>query len=195
MAKTDARRYRRISLNLPASITVNATEEFEGRLLNISPGDFAVISDAKVVEGDAVIIRISGLDEIEATVARILPDGFAASFILSKGRRTKLTEQLMLRVNEQYKDGLEDRRDTLRHRVGQSRAACRLADGTSLFVKIIDSSANGVSVEAPRRPALGSEIHVGRRRGVIFRHTPRGFVVVYEAKAQEETAGKILRAV
>ncbi len=195
MAKSDARRYRRISLDLPASITVNATEEFEGRLLNISPGDFAVISDAKIVQGDAVVIRISGLDEIEATVARILPDGFAASFVLSKGRRTKLTEQLMLRVNEKYKDGLEDRRETLRHRVGQSRASCRLGDGTSLFVKIIESSANGVSVDAPRRPPIGSDIHVGRRRGVILRHTQRGFVVVYEAGAEEQPAGEILRAV
>ncbi len=194
MAKSDARRYRRISIDLPALITVNATEEFEGRLLNMSPGDFAVISDATVVEGDAVIVRIAGLDEIEATVARILPDGFAASFLLSKRRRTKLTEQLMLRVNEQYKDGLEDRRTTLRHRAGQSRAACRLADGASLFVKIIDSSVDGVSVEAPRRPPIGSEIHVGRRRGVIIRHTPRGFVVVYEA-GEDDEAETILRAV
>ncbi len=193
MAKSDARRYRRISLDLPASITVNASAEFEGRLLNISPGDFAVISDAKVVEGDAVVIRITGLDEIEATVARILPDGFAASFLLSKRRRVKLTEQLMLRVNEKYKEGLEDRRTTLRHRAGQPSAACRLADGASLFVKIIDSSVDGVSVEAPRRPPIGSEIHVGRRRGVIIRHTPRGFVVVYETG--EEEAGAVLRAV
>ncbi len=193
MAKSDVRRYRRISLDLPALIIVNATDEFEGRLLNISPGDFAVISSAKVVEGDAVIVRITGLDEIEATVARILPDGFAASFLLSKRRRAKLTEQLMLRVNEQYKDGLEDRRTTLRHRAGPSRAACRLSDGASLFVKIIDSSVDGVSVEAPRRPPIGSEIHVGRRRGVIIRHTPRGFVVVYEAAEEEDNA--ILRVV
>lgn len=193
MVKSDARRYRRISLNLPASITVNASEEYDGHLLNISPGDFAVISEAKVVEGDAVVIRITGLDEIEATVARLLPDGFAASFRLSKGRRTKLTEQLMLRVNEEFKDGLEDRRTTLRHRAGPTRASCRLADGASLFVKIIESSVDGASVEAPRRPPIGSEIHVGRRRGVVIRHTPRGFVVVYEAG--EENANKVLRAV
>ena len=194
MAKTDARRYRRISLDLPASITVNATDDYEGRLLNISPGNLAIISAAKVVEGDAVVLRIKGLDEIEATVTRILPDGFAAAFMLSRRRRIKLTEQLMLRANEQYKEGLEDRRRSLRHRDAPTRAACRLADGASLFVKILDSSLDGVAVEAPRRPAIGSEIHVGRRRGVVIRHTPRGFVVVYEAASgdDEET---ILRAV
>ena len=193
MAKADARRYRRISLDLPASITVNATDEYEGRLLNISPGNLAVISNAKVVEGDAVILRIKGLDEIEATVMRVLPDGFAAAFLLSRRRRVKLTEQLMLRANEQYKDGLEDRRGALRHRGAPSRAACRLADGASLFVKILDTSLDGVSVEAPRRPPIGSEIHVGRRRGVVIRHTPRGFVVVYDA--QDSGEDTILRAV
>lgn len=193
MKKSDARRYRRISLNLPAEITVNAGDTFSGQLLNISPGDLAVISDAKVVQGDAVVVRIKGLDEIEGTVARDLPDGFAISFRLSKGRRAKLTEQLMLQANEQFNEGLNDRRSTLRHRSAPARTVCRLADGASLYVKILDTSVDGVAVEAPRRPPIGSEIHVGRRRGVIIRHTPRGFVVVYEAG--HATTKPALRAV
>ena len=194
MAKSDARRYRRISLNLPAEIAVNTVDEYEGELVNISPGNLAVISDAKVVEGDAVVVRVKGLDVIEGTVARILPDGFAVSFLLSKRRRAQLTEQLMLRANQEFNEGLADRRATPRHRGAPARTICRLADGGSLYVKILDSSVDGVAVEAPRRPAIGSEIHVGRRRGVVIRHTPRGFVVVYEAAAKESEK-PILRAV
>jgi len=52
-------------------------------------------------------------------------------------------------------------------------------------VTIVDSSVSGVSVDARRRPPIGSPIHVGRRAGVIVRHTPRGFVVVYETHATE----------
>jgi hypothetical protein len=193
MVKTDARRYRRISLDLPAQITVNTVDEYEGRLLNISPGDLAVVVEANVVPGDAVVLRIKGLDVIEGTVARVLPDGFAVSFLLSKRRRAQLTEQLMLRANEKYNEGLGDRRSAMRHRGAPSRTVCRLSDGASLYVKIIDSSVDGVSVDAPRRPPIGSEIHVGRRRGVVIRHTPRGFVVVYEGS--EEKAKPILRAV
>ncbi len=193
MVKTDARRYRRISLNLPTQITVNTVDEYDGRLLNISPGDLAVVSDATVVPGDAVVLRIKGLDVLEGTVARLLPDGFAVSFLLSKRRRAQLTEQLMLRANEQYNEGLGDRRNAVRHRGAPSRTVCRLADGASLYVKIIDSSVDGVAVDAPRRPAIGSTIHVGRRRGVVIRHTPRGFVVVYDA--DEQTAKPALRAV
>ena len=200
MFKTDARRYQRISLNLPARIVINAVDEYEGRLLNISPGDMALICSAQVVIGDAAVVHIDGLDVIESTVARTFPDGFATSFLLSKRRRNLLTEQLMLRANPDFAEGLGDRRSTLRHRDNSARTVCRLADGSSLFVTIVDTSVNGVSVDARRRPPIGSPIHVGRRRGVIVRHSPRGFVVVYEAgQSETETAEApskpVLRAV
>ncbi len=198
MFKSDARRYQRISLNLPARIVINAVDEYEGRLLNISPGDMALICDANVTVGDAAVIHIDGLDVIECTIARTFPDGFATSFLLSKRRRNLLTEQLMLKANPDFADGLGDRRTTLRHRDNTARTVCRLADGSSLFVTVVDTSVNGVSVDARRRPQVGSAIHVGRRRGVIVRHTPRGFVVVYEAapaQADEESKEQALRAV
>lgn len=194
MSKRDERRYRRISLNLPAQIVVNTVDHYEGELLNISPGDMAIIADTKVVPGDAIVVRIKGLDVIEGTVARTFPDGFAVSFLLSKKRRTLLTEKLMLLSNQAFSTGLEDRRATPRHRNSSSRTVCRLEDGTALYVKILDVSVDGVAVDAPRRPAVGSAIHIGRQRGVIVRHTPRGFVVFYEAM-QEESAQPILRAV
>ena len=174
MFKSDARRYQRISLNLPARIVINATDEYEGRLLNISPGDMALICDAKVVVGDAAVIHIDGLDVIESTVARAFPDGFATSFLLSKRRRSLLTEALMLKANPEFAEGLGDRRTTLRHTDNGSRTSCRLADGTSLFVMIVDTSVNGVSVDSRRRPPVGSAIHVGRRRGVIVRQSSFG---------------------
>lgn len=194
MSKRDARRYRRISLNLPAQIVINTVDKYQGQLLNISPGDMAVIAETNAVPGDAVVVRIKGLDVIEGTVARTFPDGFAVSFLLSKKRRALLTEKLMLQANAAYAEGLEDRRQSLRHRGSSARTVCRLDDGTSLYVRILNVSVDGVSVDAPRRPAVGAVIHVGRQRGVIVRHTPRGFVVVYETQ-QVDAQPAQLRAV
>ncbi len=193
MTKSDARRYKRVSLNMPAHIVINAVDEYEGRLLNMSPGDLALLADTKAVPGDAAIVRVKDLDVIEGTVARVFPDGFAISFILPKRRRMQLTEKLMLLSNQSFAEGLGDRRATPRHRQPGARTVSRLADGTSLYVRIIDVSVNGVSVDAPRRPPIGSEIHIGRQCGVIVRHTPRGFVVVYENKI--DRPHPILRAV
>ena len=193
MGKSDERRYRRIRLDLPARIVVNTTDEFEGRLLNISPGSLALLGEMKAVVGDAVVVRIKGLDVIEGTVARRFPDGVGVSFLLSKSRRALLTENLIRLANPAFAEGLGDRRETPRHPGSNARTTCRLPDGTSLFVKVVDMSVDGVSVDAPRRPSIGTAILIGRQRGMIVRHTPRGFVVVYDS--DKGAAQPILRAV
>lgn len=183
-SKSEQRRYRRIALDLPCRIIVNGIDEFDGRLVNISPGDLAVKVDARTVKGDAAVIYIEGLDVIEGRIARTFPDGFALSFLLSRSRRSLLTEQLMLRANPNFAAGLADRRTAPRHPAAEQRMVCRLPDGGSLFVRVLDQSVDGVAVESPRKPAVGAAIHVGRQRAVVIRHTPRGFVAVFERSAQ-----------
>lgn len=188
------RRYRRVVLSSPVRLIVNGIDEFQGTLVNISPGDLALKTNAEVVVGDAAVAYIKDIDVIEGCVARVFPDGFALSFRLSKSRRAMLTEKLMMRVNQGVSDDLADRRSSPRHRIGPQRIACRLDDGGSLFVKIIDRSVDGVAVESQRKPPVGASIHVGRLAGVVIRHTPRGFVVVYDHPGDEKKPAH-LRAV
>jgi hypothetical protein len=195
MPKHELRRYRRIALDLPARIVVNGIDEYEGRLVNISPGDMALKVAAKVVSGDAAVVSISGLDVIEGRVARVMPDGFAMSFLLSRRRRQMLVERLMLKANQNFSAGLGDRRSSPRHLVGEQRMVCRLPDGSSLFVRILERSADAVSVDSLRKPPAGSPIFIGRARAVVARHTPRGFVAIYERVAKESRPEPRLRAV
>jgi hypothetical protein len=197
--KSDNRRFQRIPLDLPARIVINGIDEVDGQLVNISPGDLAVKVNARVVKGDAAVVYVSGLDVIEGRIVRTFPDGFALSFLLSRRRRTLLTEQLMLRANGPLAMGLADRRTAPRHPVAEQRMVCRLPDGGSLYVRVLDTSVDGVAVEAPRKPAVGSAIHVGRQKAIVIRHTPRGFVALYERAAQNAASPEMrqgkLRAV
>jgi hypothetical protein len=195
--KSEQRRYSRIPLDLPARVIVNGIDEYDGRLVNISPGDLAVSISGEVLKGDAAVVYISGLDVIEGRVARTFPDGFALSFLLSRRRRALLTEQLMLRVNPNFSSNLSDRRSAPRHPNADQRMVCRLPSGASLFVRVLDHSVDGVAVESPKKPAIGSLIHVGRQRAIILRHTPRGFVAVYERSVagEEKIQAPKLRAV
>ncbi len=186
MNKSEQRRFRRIPLDLPARIIVNGIDEHDGRLINISPGDLSVQVGARVIKGDAAVVYVSGLDVIEGRIVRTFPDGFALSFILSRRRRALLTEQLMLRANPAFAAGLSDRRTAPRHPAAEQRMVCRLPDGGSLFVRVLDQSVDGVAVESPRKPAVGSSIHVGRQRAIVVRHTSRGFVAIYEASAVDK---------
>jgi hypothetical protein len=194
MSKSDLRRYRRIPLDLPARIIVNGIDEYQGRLVNISPGNLAVNVAAKAVVGDAAAIYIDGLDYLEGTIVRLMPDGFALSFLLSRSRRATLTELLLLRANAALGGDLTDRRGAPRHFVGEQRAVCRMADGSSLFVKLLERSVEGVSVDARRRPEIGSVIHIGRTRVIVVRHTARGFAAIYDQPNQGRENSR-LRAV
>lgn len=196
--KNEVRRYRRIPLDLPARIKINSIDEYKGVLINMSPGDLSLKCDAKAVVGDAVVIYVSGLDVIEGTVVRKLPDGFAVSFMLSKRRRATLTEQLILRANPAFTDGLQDRRRAPRHLIGEQRTICRLPDGSTMFAKILDRSVDGMSLDARKRPEIGAVLHVGQDRAVVVRHTPRGFVAAYaaeDAEKGEDAQASHLRAV
>ncbi|MEM9705262.1 MAG: PilZ domain-containing protein [Pseudomonadota bacterium] len=193
MIKREQRRYRRIPIDLPARITINAIDDYDGRLLNISPGDMALQACAEVQPGDAAVVAIADLDVIEGRVARIFGDGFAMSFLLSRNRRKILLERLMLHVNPSLSEGLGDRRGAPRHNESGRTLICRLPDGSSLLAKAINRSVDGIAVESNRKPPVGSPIHVGRMRGLVLRHTPRGFVVIYEPMGAQQKAQ--LRAV
>ncbi len=184
----ELRRYRRVPIDLPARAIINGVNEHHGNLINMSPGDLAMRTEAATQIGDAAVVYVAGLDVFEGTVARVFPDGFALSFRLSRIRRALLTEKLMTIVNPRLAEGMRDRRGGLRHPMNSQRMVCRLPDGSSLFVRVLDMSVDGVAVESKRKPPLGSDIHVGRLRGVVMRHTGRGFVVVYDHTDRAEAA-------
>ncbi len=186
MSSREHRRFHRVALDLPAQITVNAMDDYEGKLINISPGSMAIEVKADVLCGDAVVIAVKDLDIVEGRVARIFPGGFAVSFMLSRKRRRILTEKLMIIINKNHARDLEDRRRTPRHPNIGKRLVCRLPDGTSLFAKLIDQSVEGISVDAERKPPIGTPMNVGRSKGVVLRHTPRGFVVAYVDQLEKE---------
>ncbi|MEL6113335.1 MAG: PilZ domain-containing protein [Pseudomonadota bacterium] len=180
MGKREQRRYQRIALNMPAEVVINSIDIVPATLVNVSPGGLALICDAPVQTGDTVIVYAQGLDILPGRVVRHLPDGFAASLILSRSHRKKLIEQLFMQTNEDYRDRVNERRATPRHGQGDQRNVCRLADGTGLYVKIIDMSVNGAAVDCLRKPAIGSAIRLAQRQGIVVRHTPRGFAIVFD---------------
>ncbi|MEM1192428.1 MAG: PilZ domain-containing protein [Pseudomonadota bacterium] len=192
MGKRDQRRYQRIALNMPAEVVINSIDIVPATLVNVSPGGLAVICETPVQTGDTVIVYARGLDILPGRVVRHLPDGFAASLILSRSHRKKLIEQLFLQTNTDYREKVSERRATPRHGQGDQRNVCRLTDGTGLYVKIIDMSVNGAAVDCLRKPAIGSAIRLAQRQGIVVRHTPRGFAIVFDdiPQRQDKTAGE-----
>lgn len=189
MGKRYQRRHQRVALNIPAEVVVNSIDIVKGVLINVSPGGLALVCDAPVTVGDSIIVYARDLDILPGRVARLLPDGFAASLILTKSHRIKLIEQLFLHTNPAYRDSVNERRATPRHGHHDQHNVCRLPDGSGLFVKIIDMSVNGAAVDSRRKPSIGTPIRIAQRSGIVVRHTPRGFAIGFEdISAQQKNA-------
>lgn len=180
VGKDHQRRYQRVALNLPAEIIINSIDIFDGTLIDVSPGDVAVQCAARVSIGDNLVVYAKGLDILPGRVVRLMPNGFAAVLILSKPHRQKLTERLFIQSNSDYQNTVSDRRSSPRHIAKDQRNVCRLPDGTTMFVKLIDISVNGAAVDATRKPDIGTAIQLGQRRGVVTRHTLRGFAIAFD---------------
>ncbi len=174
------RRFRRIALNRPAEIVINAIDVYQGHIVNISPGDVALKCKSTVLIGDTAVIYVRDIDILPGRIIRHLPDGFVLSLMLSKTHQEKLTEKLFTQTNSGYQDTIDERRATPRHKKRDERSICRLADGSALFVKVIDISVTGAAVDAARKPEVGTTIRLAQRNGVVIRHTPRGFAISFD---------------
>jgi hypothetical protein len=50
----------------------------------------------------------------------------------------------------------------------------KLAEGLAVQCRVLDVSLSGASIGTEARPAIGSEVHLGRLRARVMRHHERG---------------------
>jgi CheY-like chemotaxis protein len=71
------------------------------------------------------------------------------------------------------------RRSSPRVRIAQGGAELTLSDGTKQACRVIDLSLGGAAVETYPRPAIGTQVTIGRANGRITRHTATGVAVEF----------------
>jgi len=187
----ERRNFERFEIVLSARLLMNGFSEHEGRVLNISEGGVAFASDARPDVGDGVIATIEGLDRIEGRVCRVSDEGFALSAKLPTARRLRLRRQIEFLLNPALRDTSDERRSVPRHKTDNQHTVCIMPDGHSRMARVIDLSAQGMSIELDMRPWLrqdgqkppvGSTVQVGRMTGRVVRHTLLGFAVEFADK-------------
>jgi hypothetical protein len=174
----DRRRYQRVRVNLLGRYMLADRREFPCQVINMSPGNMALLVPVAGAAGERVIAYIDHLGRLEGSIARIFPNGFAMTIAATARKRDKLAAQLTWLANRNILGLPEDRRHG---RIVPRNPMARLIlpNGLNLSCRIIDVSESGAGIASDQRPPIGTLVTLGNVQGRVVRHLEEGFAVEF----------------
>jgi hypothetical protein len=176
-------RYQRVKISVLGRYMLQDRREFPCQVLEMSPGDAAVIAPIAGQVGEKVIAYLDHIGRVEGTVIGQLDGGFTMDVVASPRKRDKMAAQLTWLANKDILNLPEDRRHE-RVVPDNRHSTVVLDDGRRYNCKIIDISLSGAAIELAVRPAMGTPVTLGRMRARVVRHFQDGVAVEF-ASAQE----------
>jgi hypothetical protein len=176
-------RFQRVKVSVLGRYMLADRREFPCQILEMSPGDAAVIAPVSGNTGEKVIVYLDHLGRIEGSITESMEGGFVMDVAASPRKRDKMAAQLTWLANKDVLNLPEDRRHE-RVVPDNRHSTVVLDDGRRYNCKIIDISLSGAAIELAVRPAMGTPVTLGRMRARVVRHFPDGVAVEF-ASAQE----------
>jgi hypothetical protein len=174
----ERRRFQRVRVNLLGRYMLADRREFPCQVVDMSPGDMALIAPVSGQVGERIIAYVDHLGRLEGTVTRLIQNGFAMTFAATSRKRDKLAAQLTWIANRHILDLPEDRRhDRIVPRNPMARLV--MPNGINLTCRVIDMSLSGAAIATKERPPIGTLITVGKVPGRVVRHLDDGFAVEF----------------
>lgn len=171
-------RYPRFVVNLSGRFMRASKQEFACHLQDISVGGATLSADVPVGKDERIIAYFDQLGGLEGDVASTFGGGFTMRLSASRHRREKLAAQITWLVNSHELSGAEARRHE-RISVARQDSALKLAEGLVVPCDLHDVSLSGASIGTTARPAIGSEVHLGKLRARVMRHHEHGIGVQF----------------
>jgi hypothetical protein len=176
--ETEQRREERVDLTLLGRFMRPNRHEYPCKMSNITTDGAAISSPVGVEEGERIVAYFDYLGGLEGTVVRVIEGGFAMQFKITAHKREKLAAQLVSLIDRSTVSGLERRHE--RYAVATQRTKPVVLDSGETFeCEIADISISGASLRTGMRPAIGSDLTLGRLRGRVVRHDQQGIGVQF----------------
>lgn len=180
------RQFERTELKLTVRFAIGDNEETTGRLLDISAGGLAMLTDAPATVGDTVIAYPEGLGRLTGKVVRVFDGGVAIEFKMSDTQREAVRKRIHSAVTGVPYIRLLEKRKHKRIELNLDSEAHLEPDGESFACQIIDISETGSQVRSETRPDLGVMVRIGSLRGIVRRHTDQGFAIEFLKESASE---------
>ena len=171
-------RFQRVRVSLLGRYMLADRREFPCQVLEMSPGDAAVVAPIAGGIGERIIAYLDHLGRIEGTILELIDGGFTMAVTASPRKRDKMAAQLTWLANKDLLGLPEDRRHE-RVVPDNRHSTVVLDDGRRYNCKIIDISLSGAAIELAVRPAMGTPVTLGRMRARVVRHFPEGVAVEF----------------
>ncbi len=176
-------RFQRVKISVLGRYMLSDKREFPCHIIEMSPGDAAIIAPISGQPGERVIAYVDHIGRIEGTVSSLLDGGFEVKLIASARKRDKMAAQLTWLANKDDLNLPEDRRHE-RMVPDNRHSQIVLEDGRKYDCKIVDISLSGAAVDMEVRPAIGTPVTLGRMRARVIRHFQKGVGVEFSSTQQ-----------
>ena len=174
----ERRRFQRVRVDLLGRYMLPDRREFPCQVVNMSPGDMALVGPVTGRVGERVIAYIDHVGRLEGAITRVYQDGFASTIAATSRKRDKLAAQLTWLSNRDILNLPEDRRHG---RIVPRRPTAQLSmpNGTSFTCRIIDFSLSGAAISSTERPPMNMLVTLGKVPARVIRHLDDGFAVEF----------------
>jgi PilZ domain len=175
---TDRRLHRRVEIALLGRFMRANRQEYPCKLKDMSVGGAGIMSPVDVELEERIVVYFDELGGLEGAVARVFPGGFGMRLASTQHKREKIASQLTFLVNRPFLGEFAERRH---ERIAPTNTpqSLTLADGIILSCHLLDISLSGASIATPARPALGTDVKLGKLSGKVMRHHGEGIGIQF----------------
>ena len=185
-AAEERRRFQRVKVHLLGRYMLADRREFPCQVINMSPGGLAMLAPGIGNVGERVIAYLDHIGRVEGKITRLLDNGFAMTVGATPRKRDKLAAQLTWLANRDILNLPEDRRhDRIAPR--NPMGVLRMENGSQMPCRILDLSLSGAAVTSEIRPAVGTQVMLGRVPSRVVRHIENGFALEFNHPQLAET--------
>jgi hypothetical protein len=182
----ERRRFQRVKVHLLGRYMLADRREFPCQVINMSPGGLAMLAPGIGNVGERVVAYLDHIGRVEGKITRLLDNGFAMTVGATPRKRDKLAAQLTWLANRDILNLPEDRRhDRIAPR--NPMGVLRMENGSQMPCRILDLSLSGAAVAAEVRPAVGTQVMLGRVPSRVVRHIENGFALEFNHPQLAET--------
>lgn len=174
----DRRRFHRVKIRLLGRFMRENLREYPCQVINMSPGDVALLSPVAGELGERIVVYIDHIGRVEGEVTRLFEGGFALRMHATSYKREKIANQLTWLINRDRLNLSEDRRY---ERVVPKNPFTKitLPDGQAHNCRVLDVSLSGASVAITPKPPVGADVLLGLMRGRVVRHHEHGIGIEF----------------